>query len=444
MTKIHTKINLIVLIGIAFFITFGLNALKSTPTSPNSTAIGSNMRIAAAQVNYTSDFINTWGGIDSDTGWDIALDDSGNIYISGSTESFGAGKDDAFIAKFDSSGNSILNITWGGSGIDAGTGIVLDDSGNIYITGATNSSGTGNFDAFIAKFNSTGHSLLNITWGGNDADGGYDILLDDSGNIFITGYTESFGAGDNDAFIAKFNSTGHSLLNVTWGGSDSDDGYSIALDALGNIYIAGSTWSFGIDAFIAKFNSSGHSLLNITWSGGDAQFGWDMALDGSGNIYITGYVYGFGNLAQAFIVKFNNTGHLKMEIIWGGNNYDVGFGIALDGSGNIYITGTTDSFGAGGYDLFIAKFNSTGHSLLNTTLGGIDDDWGKGIALDNYGNIFITGYTESFGAGSHDTIIAKYRQISDNDSGSIPGYDLLFLIGFLGLSLVLLTKKYIK
>jgi len=297
---------------------------------------------------------------------------------------------------------SNLSITWGGGcSFDYGYGIALDASGNIYITGETWSFGAGSADAFITKYDSAGNSLLNITWGGGSSDVGYGIALDDDGNIYITGYTGSFGAGGADAFIAKYDSAGNSLLNITWGGGSDDVGNSIVLDTSGSIYITGATWSFGrggADAFIAKYDSSGNSLLNITWGGG-------ITLD------------------------------------------DIGNSIALDTSGSIYITGETWGFGTDSEDAFIAKYDSAGNSLLNITWGDGRQDYGYGITLDDDGNIYITGYTEDYCAGHwgfYEAFIAKYSLVPDQDTPVISGYNLLFLIGFLGLFLIILTKKNLK
>lgn len=443
--KIHNKIKIFFLIGVVCLISFGNeknpNLEISIYTLLSSSTTNSHEKIELTPANYLSDYVNTWGGNESDTAMDITLDASGNVYIAGSTYSFGAGDQDAFIAKYDSLGNSLLNITWGGSEVDSAAGITLDATGNIYITGTTYNFDKAEMDAFVAKFNSTGHSLMNITWGGMERDHGSDIELDASGNIYISGSTWSFSRGDYDAFIAKFNSTGHSLLNKTWGGTGGETGYDLELDSSGNIYISGRTLSFGWSAFVAKFNSSGHSLMNITWHDPTYAFGFGMVLDDIGNIYVTGNGYvrtGMGY--DAFILKFNSTGDLKMTIFWGGNETDGGSEVVLDTAGNLFMIGATDSFGEGGYDVFIAKFNSTGHSLLNKTWGGSGDDWGMNMILDNQGNIFMTGYTESFGAGDNDAFIAKYTRDPDGDTGGIPGYNWLFLIGLLGITFIILAK----
>ena len=265
MTKNHTKKQIFLLIGIFCCIALGSNALNFSPNSSKTSEQSMDVRTAGTN-NYRSNLSIAWGGIGRDKGTGIALDASGNIYITGYTLSFGAGSADAFIAKYDSAGNSLLNITWGGGSDDVGYGIALDDDGNIYITGYTLSFGRGGADAFIAKYDSSGNSLLNITWGGGSGDEGYGIALDDDGNIYITGYTFSYGTDSVDAFIAKYDSTGHSKMNITWGGGrgagrcGEDNGRAIALDASGSIYITGYTEIFFAghwgfyDAFIAKYS----------------------------------------------------------------------------------------------------------------------------------------------------------------------------------------------
>ncbi len=449
--------------GLIFFFILALSSsLFSSITwkSPDKTFKGVSqpldIRLCASK-NYKSGFYRVWGGSDDDYGNSIALDGSGNLYITGFTNTSGTNDHDAFIAKFNSTGNSVMNITWGGIDSDFGRSIALDGSGNIYIMGDTYNISDNYRDVFIAKFNSTGNSVMNITWGGINSDCGYGIALDGSGNIYITGSTKSFGAGTEDAFIAKFNSSGNSVMNITWGGNNNDYGYGIALDGSGNIYITGDTnsfWDLDGDAFIAKYDSSGNSVMNITWSGSDDDWGRDIILDGSGNIYITGYTYSFGvGDLDVFIAKFDNSGNSMKNITWGGSDNEAGIDIALDGSGNIYITGWTDSFGAGTIDTLIVKFDSSGNSVKNYTWGGIDSDFGRSIALDGSGNIYITGYTYSFGTGNSDAFIVKIPSNENGDDDdddddvqeeAIPGYDLFLLIGLLGILSVLLVKKRLK
>jgi len=207
----------------------------------------------------------SWGGFDNDYGRGIALDDSGYVFIMGYTESYGAGGWDALLLKYDSSGNLLWNKTWGGSSIDNGGKIALDGLGNVFITGYTESYGAGQRDVLLLKFDSSGTLLWYKTWGGSGSDVGYGIALDDSENAFITGYTDSYGAGGWDAFLLKYDSSGNLVWNNTWGGSSSDFGVEIALNDSENAFITGYTDSYGegnADAFLLKyvFDTDGDGL----------------------------------------------------------------------------------------------------------------------------------------------------------------------------------------
>ncbi len=366
--------------------------------------------------------------------------------------------------------NVVWGTLYGGVGWNYVYAMCLDNGNNVYITGSTISSNyiatagawqtsySSGYEIFVAKFNSTGTSLL---WGTYYALGyGYAIALDGNDNVYITGYVNSStgvatpGAwqtlygGSEDAFVAKFNSTGTTLLWGTYyGGAQQDISYSIALDKSDNAYITGytlstsgiatsGTWQtsiepvFGFEAvFIAEFNSSGSNLTWGTYYGGAYLMqASSIALDHSGNICISGTTTGTNGVAtsgawqtslggqDAFIAKFNSTGTtLLWGTYYGGANLDYGSSLALDESDNVFINGTTfstngiatsgawqPSFG-GLSDAFVAKFNSTGTRLLwGTYYGGSDvENSNYGMITDNVmvldanDNVYITGYTFS-------------------------------------------------
>ncbi len=371
--------------------------------------------MVAAVENYELVFNREWGGSNIDSGNGIALDSLGNIYITGSTNTSGTNDYDAFIAKYDSSGNSLMNITWSTSDWDEGYDIALDDSGNIYITGQIGDISNG--DAFVAKFDSLGNSLNNFTWDIGNDEGGNDIALDSSGNIYITGRNWNFMV-NHDAFIAKFDSSLNSVMNITWDGNENDEGKGIVLDGSGNIYIAGSTGTFSEDndAFIAKYNSSGTFIKSFIWGSSGYDYGMNIALDNSGYLYMTGKVDSSGGGTEdAFIAKFDSSVNSVMNITWDGGYEEYGEDIVLDGSGNIYITGETQS----SVDAFLAKFDSSGNSVMNLTWGVPDDGCGEGIALDSSGNIYIVG-TVWHNQGM-DAYIRKYKfppfELNTNTTG---------------------------
>jgi hypothetical protein len=351
----------------------------------------------------------------------------------------------------------------GGSGFDNGVDIAVDNSGNAYITGYTTStnyditSGSfqttngGSVDVFVTKLNSTGNTLIYSTYiGGSSIDECRAIAIDGSGNAYITGWTGStdyditpgafqiFNVGP-DVFVTKLNSTGTSLIYSTYiGGSGNDEGYSIAIDGSGNAYITGRTSSTDYDitpgafqttnggnwdVFVTKLNSAGDSLIYSTYIGGSGDdIGYDIAIDGSGNAYIMGNTESTnyditpgafqttnGGSIDVFVSKLNSTGTgLIYSTYIGGSVIDQGKAIAIDSSGNAYITGNTNSYNyditagafqttnAGNWDVFVTKLNSAGDSLIYSTyIGGSSGDIGYDIAIDGSSNAYVTGYTSS-------------------------------------------------
>jgi uncharacterized protein (TIGR03437 family) len=402
----------------------------------------------------------------------------------------------------------------GGSDDDAGRGVAVDSSGNIYVTGYTYSmnlphtggsfepsfqGGNGNLiggDAFVAKYTHAG-ALAYVTYlGGSNDDTGTAIAVDSSGNAYVTGFTTStnfptskgsfqttFGGQGNssyfqdfgDAFIAKLNPTGTALVYSTYlGGSNDDEGLAIAVDSAGNAYVGGATQStnfptsnayqskyggsgggpafccgtstpflsFG-DGFVAKLNPAGTALLFSTYFGGSLDDTVStLALDSSGNVYIGGntvssnfpvlnaYQSKFGGAANAnaqpfitvgdgYVAKFDTNGKLQYSTYLGGSGDDAVMGLAVDSTGAAYVTGFTSSAnfpvsttaaqktftgpsavtGARGFvwgSVFVAKLAPSGSSLVwSTYLGGAQDDAGWAIAVDSGGNAIVAGFANS-------------------------------------------------
>ncbi|MFX1277442.1 MAG: SBBP repeat-containing protein, partial [Promethearchaeota archaeon] len=310
----------------------------------------------------------------------------------------------------------LWNNTWGGSENENAEGIVLDSSGNAYITGKTASFGAaGSADVYLAEFNSNGGFERYFLWGGDAYEGGEAIALDSSGNVYVTGFTYSFEAEGSDIFLVKF----HPIYGVewyyTWGGSEDDVGIAITLDSLGNAYVAGLTSSFGEgndDVCLVKFNPIGHVEWYYTWGGGGFDRGFAITLDSSGNAYITGETNSFGAGGyDIFLVKFNSTGGVEGNCTWGGIENEAGVSISLDSSGKVYVAGRTESFGAGSKDMCLVKFNSIDGVEWNSTWGGLENDEGFALTLDSSKNAYVTGGTGSFGAGNDDLCLVKFNSI---------------------------------
>ena len=259
-------------------------------------------------------------------------------------------------------------------------------------------------NAFVTKINASGSALVYSTYlGGSGGDSGFGIAVDGSGNAYVTGDTEStnfptanalqptFGGGQIDAFVTKINPSGSALGYSTYlGGSGADDGFGIAVDGLGNAYVTGTTESTNFptanalqptsggsyDAFVTKINASGSALVYSTYlggSGGDSGFG--IAVDGSGNAYVTGDTESTnfptanalqptfdGGLGDAFVTEIDASGSaLVYSTYLGGSTGDLAAGIAVDASSNAYVTGFTISTNfpttAGAFQTNIGGFN---------------------------------------------------------------------------------------
>jgi uncharacterized delta-60 repeat protein len=353
--------------------------------------------LTAPAYAQTLSFERTWGGSNYDYGYGVAVDPSGNIYVTGYTSSFGAGGADVVLLKYDPSGSLLWQKTWGGTSDDYGRSVAVDTSGNIYVTGYTYSFSVGGYDVFLLKYNPSGSLSWRRTWGGSDYDYGYGVAVDPSGNIYVTGYTYSFSVGGYDVFLLKYDPSGSLLWQKTWGGSNYDYGYGVAVDPSGNIYVTGATYSFSVgsyDVFLLKYDPSGSLSWQKTWGGSSSEYGYGVAVDPSGNIYVTGYTYSFGaGGADAFLLKYNPSGSLSWQKTWGGSSNDYGYGVAVDPSGNIYVTGYTYSFDVGGYGVVLLKYGSSGNLLWRSTWGGLNYDYGYGVAVDSSSNIYLTGYT---------------------------------------------------
>jgi len=371
-----------------------------------------------------------------------------------------------FVSQTNLLGQIIPNFDWtkkgSGSLKDIGNALTVDAVGNVYLTGEffstnlnfspglniTMAGGTGNCDFFLAKFDPLGNAIWGVKGGGTLTDRGYGVALDNEGKLLVTGHfygTATFGThtltslGNLDCFTAKFDTSG----NIIWikeGKSVSQtSSRGLATDNSGNTVVVGYfgttaaptvlfdpitlTSNGQRDVFVVKYNSSGTPLWGV--NGGGVKSGdeaKDVAIDAAGNIYVTGIytdtatfsgvtLNGKGGL-DIFIAKYNPNGQLQWAKTAGGKGADEGSGIAVDNQGNVYISGyfdssatfgTTNVVGFDDYDAYLAKYDNDGNFLWVRYGGGTGKDYMNSIEIDNSGNIMCVGNftgTAQFGPNS--------------------------------------------
>lgn len=413
------------------------------------------------------------GGTDYDHGNAIAVDSEGNCYVTGNfveMATFGEhilvssdeGDLDIYVAKVDINGDWVWAVRAGGIDWDSGNGIVLDDFGNIYVTGyfmmtadfgPYSLTSNGWDDAFVAKLDPDGNWLWVNQAGGTHYDGGSAIAIDEAGCCYASGgfmNTAYFGSlslttnAYSEGFMAKLDTSG----NWQWAKKTGSSAREIIIDNIGNLNIVGSfdgTVNFGPfsltsygceDIFVAKLDSNGNFLWVNQAGGTSRDFGDGISLDEINNVYITGSFKNDANFGSysidshgnddIFVSKLDSSGNWEWVIEAGSTDSDGGKGITIDGvNSNVYVTGSFESvanFGSysltssGSDDIFVAKLDNDGNWQWLAGAGGESQDKGSSIALDDENNCYITGYfkeTSTFSSqiinsfGNSDIFVAK-------------------------------------
>ncbi len=408
----------------------------------------------------------------------ITVDGSGHAYITGYTYSwvypvttgaydisYNGGLRDVFVSKLNRDGSGLIYSTFlGGTDTDMARGIAVDTSGNAYVTGFTYSSNypatsgafdethNGNTDGFVSVLNNNGSDLVYSTFlGGSENEYAWGIAVDTNGNAYVTGstlsstYPVTSGAfdptynGNKDIFVSVLNNNGSGLVYSTFlGGVGDDHSYGIAVNTSGNAYVTGSTSSSTYpvtsgafdethngdrDAFVSVLNNSGSGLVYSTFLGGvNNDYAFGIAVDISGKAYVAGYTdsgnypttSGAHNEAYSgnhdgFVSVLNSNGSdLVHSTFLGGTDYDRAKGIAVDTSGNVYVTvftrssnypttsGAFDKTFNGNWDVVVSVLNSNCSVLIYSTfLGGSNYEEPNGIAVDPSRNAYVTGETNS-------------------------------------------------
>jgi Beta-propeller repeat len=397
------------------------------------------MRTTYAELPYAAAWTRQFGTNALDNVYSVAVDGSGRVYVVGRTDGLlgttNAGAGDAFVKGYDSQGNARWTQQFGTSALDEAHGVAVDGTGNVFVSGMTkgNLSGinAGDEDGFLRKYDSAGSVQWTGQFGTPSLEDSRGVAVDATGNAYAIGFTNgnlaAINAGPADAFIRKYTTAG-SAAWTKQACTTQDDVYNAAVaDGSGNVIVAGaSRGNFGgppqglSDVIVRKYDSTG----NVTWTtqfGGTVDdYGLGLSRDASGNVYVTGrYNATDDNMTDrnfdAFVTKISSTGAIAWTKTFSTPVFDVGFSTAVDSHGNVFVAGSTlgSLVGAnqGGFDAHLSKYDTNGNLSWRMQFGTSAFDSATSLAVDTSDNLYLAGRTDgspfSANLGMSDAYLVK-------------------------------------
>lgn len=343
----------------------------------------------------------------------IAVDNQGNVYVTG--RSWNGTDYDYATVKYDTNGNLLWVSRYNGSGRrdDDARALVVDSRGNVYITGVS-WGGTSTYDDYATvKYDANGNQLWVVRYETNRYDGANALAVDNQGNVYVTG--QSSGSTTLDDYLTvKYDANGNLLWIRRYDGPSSswDVATALAVDGQGHVYVTGRSMGqvTSFDYATVKYDTNGNQLWAVRYDGprNSRDEAVALAVDGQGNVYVTGWSTEQGTLSDYATVKYDATGNLLWVAHYGGNGYDTPAGLALDSQGNVYVAGyfySPDTY----YDYATVKYDANGNQLWAARYDrpGLSYDAAVALALDHLGNLYVTGV--SYGAGTgRDFATLKY------------------------------------
>jgi len=369
-------------------------------------------------------FATAVGGANAEGGQFVTQAADGGYTVVGLTNGFGAGDADLFLVNFTSTGSLTWSHAAGGTNTDYGYSVSLTADSGYAVVGQTASFGAGNFDLFLMKFHSTGSLEWSRAIGGTNTDYGFSGVQTFDGGYAAIGATISFGAGGWDLFLVKFDSTGLLEWSRAVGGLSAEYGRSVVQTADSGYAVVGQTASLGAgsyDLLLLKFSSTGSLEWSRAVGGTDWDENWSIIQTSDGGYAVAGFTRSFGaGDYDLFLAKFNSTGSPEWSRAVGGTNDDRGYSVIQTSDGGYAATGYTRSFSAGNPDLFLVKFSPTGSLEWSNAVGGTINDIGYSVIQTLDGGYAVAGYTMNFGAGNSDLFLVKF----DSDGNSCIGEEI--------------------
>ncbi|MFA5033015.1 MAG: hypothetical protein WC614_08350 [bacterium] len=359
----------------------------------------------------------TYGGTEGDEGWSAQQTSDSGFIITGYTNSFGAGNGDVYLIKTNSSGDTLWTRTFGGTSSDNAHSVQQTFDSGFIVAG---SEGTGG--VYLIKTNSSGDTLWTKTYGGNDMNWGNSVQQTSDSGFIITGGTFSFGVGTpnySNVYLIRTNFLGNTIWTKTYGGPYGDCGTSVQQTADGGFIITGTTLSVYGGVYLIKTNSSGDTVWTKTFGGTSTDCGYSVQQTFDSGFVVTGTTHPFGaGGGDVYLVKTNSLGDTLWTRTFGGTSSDVGYSVRQTQDSGFIITGYTSSFGISG-NIYLIKTNSSGDTVWTKTFGGTTYAFGHSVQQTADGGFIIAGTTNSFGAGGGDVYLIRLGKETGVEEPSI-------------------------
>jgi parallel beta-helix repeat protein len=353
----------------------------------------------------------TYGGVEDDEPWAIIQTADGGYALTGSTYSFGAGGGDVWLVRTDDSGNMLWNKTYGGASTDVAYSIIQTNDGGYALAGTTYSSGAGLSDFWLLKTDRNGTAMWSKTYGGTGNDIAMSMVQTVDGDYALVGSTQSFGAGNWDAWLVKTDKDGNVLFDHTYGGTGNDGARSLVQTSDGGFAMTGSTVSFSVglsDFWLIKTDANGTTQWSKTYGGSNWDDPYAMIQTSDGGYVLAGCSQSFGSGAGDFwLIKTDASGNHVWNKTYGGTSEDRPYSLTQTFDGGYALVGYTYSFGAGDSDLWFVRTSTDGNARWNQTYGGTSEDYARSMVQTSDGGYALGGSTRSFGAGGVDYWLIK-------------------------------------